>query len=433
MTSATHANPPKVGIVGHSQAGKSTFLAVLMKAFQERGYQVTDEDPSSRSYPDSLATYVNTGFFPRKTPIHDQDRRRVSLHVTSDRMRRMGTEGFVIDFFDPAGDVFEIAPGAQNAEHAEIRQRIMAQLEGCSGLIVLMDSEASSEMVSQIFRNTVEDMVGRLRRAEDQNRLKNGRLAIPVVILFTKADALRWQQRHRIRDANDWVRLQPKFNELVKDAENYCERVSYGFCSAAGWREGQPNFRTLVRPRPLPGRAFEPGVLFSQTATAQTDDDATNAPNANDEPQDALAAEEARERRAEAERRCAAELQMYLEEDQGEHIPDPALNAEGIHKAASASRDTSAALRFMASLPVFTDPLRLVTAKAMAHPISDVDDRYGVINLYGASMDASRQSGHAAISPWNVAEAVLWAAGFTETGEPIARHRTARKRIREPS
>lgn len=116
MTSATHANPPKVGIVGHSQAGKSTFLAVLMKAFQERGYQVTDEDPSSRSYPDSLATYVNTGFFPRKTPIHDQDRRRVSLHVTSDRMRRMGTEGFVIDFFDPAGDVFEIAPGAQNAE-----------------------------------------------------------------------------------------------------------------------------------------------------------------------------------------------------------------------------------------------------------------------------------------------------------------------------
>jgi len=311
MTAARGINQPTIGIVGHSQAGKSTFLAVLLKAFQQRGYRVTPENPENGAYRDLLENHVSLGFFPPKTPV-DNEENRISLRISHESLQRRGTDGIVLDFFDPAGDVFERDPGADNSEdertrNLNTRNLILKRLEQCTGLIVVMDIHASPELLSQVFRTTVEDLCGRLRRAGNKDRISEKGLTMPVVILFTKADSLAWQQRHRVRNAEDWIREQPRFRDLVSVASTYCSRVYFAFCSAAGWRDGRPNLRTLVRPRPLPGRAASDGA---------------------DKLNEAAAA-------------ALADAERHLEEYQGEHIPDPALSPDGIRHAAVATHDTS--------------------------------------------------------------------------------------------
>ena len=158
-TATASQKPPTVGIVGHSRAGKSTFLAVLLDAFQHHKVNVIGEASENRKYQHSLSNSVRNGFFPAKTPIND-DERNIKFGIQDDRLGVPGGR-IDVDFFDPAGDVFEsTASRSDDAEVREaIRNRVIDKLVDCTGLIVMMDAEASANLQEQIFSSTVEELL----------------------------------------------------------------------------------------------------------------------------------------------------------------------------------------------------------------------------------------------------------------------------------
>ncbi|SMH47906.1 TRAFAC clade GTPase domain-containing protein [Azospirillum agricola] len=343
---------PKVGIVGHSQAGKSTFLAVLLEALVQRDYRVA-VDPANSAYRDELTGFINFGFFPPKTPL-DEKHRRVSLHISSD-VHRAGLE---VEFFDHAGEIFERDPDRSIAGWSESRrQDILKDLQACTGLIVLMDLEADPDLLLRTFTNTVVDLQGLLVRSGGNGQSQQ-KLELPIALLFTKADMLGWQRRQRIRDAQRWITEQSRYRKLTDRVNTYCANAHYYFCSSTGWIEGRPNICTVVRPRPLPG--------------------------------------------------SSASLNVPETELRGENIPDPALSAGEIARAAT--QDNSTRLRFMTELPVFNDPLRLMAASDLKRRIPPEADRLGVLTLFGSQGDGGRRN--TTVTAWNIVEPVLWAAGL---------------------
>lgn len=344
---------PKVGIVGHSQAGKSTFLAVLLEALVQRGYRVA-VDPANSAYRDELTGFINFGFFPPKTPL-DEKHRRVTLHISIDSHRT----GVEVEFFDHAGEIFERDTDRSVAAWSDSRrQDILKDLQACTGLIVLMDLEADPDLLLRTFTNTVVDLQGLLvRSGKTGPSRQQQKLELPIALLFTKADMLGWQRRQRIRDAQRWIAEQAQYRRLTDRVDTYCKNARYYFCSSTGWTEGRPNICTIVRPRPLPG--------------------------------------------------SSASLSVPETDLRGENIPDPALSATEIARAAT--QDNSSRLRFMTELPVFNDPLRLMAASDLKRRIPPEVDRLGVLTLFGSQGEGGRRN--MTVTAWNIVEPVLWAAG----------------------
>jgi GTP-binding protein EngB required for normal cell division len=387
-TVVTQGNP-RVGIVGHSRAGKSTFLAVLLDAFQHHKVNVIGEESSeNRKYQHSLSNSVRNGYFPAKTPINNEDR-SVKFGIQDDRLG-VANGRIDVDFFDPAGDVFErsVSDNADAQVREAIRDQVLQRLMDCTGLIVMMDAEASSNLQQQIFSSTLEELMG---------RKKVNPLPLQVVVLFTKADSMKWIQRFRIKNAKEWAKRQ--YPHLVETANLYCHErnVHYAFSSAAGWLRGRPNVSSVVIPRHLPGRTDEMPARLSQNRTNLSDDERI---------------------RLDRER----SLLFQLPKVRGEHIPDPALSPEDIFKASKEDQNAEGRLRFMSDFPMFSDPYRLISPKKLSKQYDEVEGKSGVLNMYGAAAHASDGSksesarGNASVAAWNVIEPVLIAAGVSERG-----------------
>jgi hypothetical protein len=348
----TRPNRPKVGIVGHSQAGKTTFLATLRGAFARLDMRA-EAALGAGAYLEELESFAQNGVFPPKTTLDGKDR-RVGLEVSHPN----GQASLEIDFFDPAGETFDRSIRDTTEHERAARQRILTELQNCTGLIVLMDPASSREQLSQTFTNSVLALRSQLKEAGRRDAIdREGRLTLRVALLFTKADLLSWQSRERIRDAAAWLHNQSEHSELLRNAETQCVEIRYYFCSSTGWVGGRPNLRTVVRPRPLHG---------------STD-------------------------------------RIERSSMRGEQIPDPALTPREM-EAETFAKESNSSLRFMMNLPIFTDPLRLVSlARLDDEKIEIPEDRYGVYNLFGRRVGHARQSS-ANEGAWNVAEPVLWAA-----------------------
>jgi hypothetical protein len=236
--------PPKIGVVGHSRAGKSTFLAVLKTAFERVGWAATvrstpfspstTEANTSRlrdpaEYVAYLRRFVEAGFFPPSTRVQDTAD-RVSFEVARDNNR------FEIDCFDPAGEVLEGDYDERSAEASSLKV-IQQSLEQCAGVLLLLDPETHPDLWLKTWER-VEPGLNTIRPPR-------------VAVCFAKADIGVRQRRFRVRDARSWVKGYKKGLELLEQIQNRNLKNAWYFVSATGWLNGSSNIRVFVDARPI--------------------------------------------------------------------------------------------------------------------------------------------------------------------------------------
>ena len=245
QTSSTKLGSPKrVGVVGHSRAGKSTFLAVLKTAFERADWAATVRSTEPRSetpqagtsrlrdpaeYVAYLRRFVEAGFFPPGTRVQDTAD-RVSFDVTRGQSR------FEIDCFDPAGEVLEGNYDERSPEAASLA-KIQRSLRECTGVLLLLDPETHPDLWLKTWER-VEPGLNMQRRPR-------------VAICFAKADTGLRQRRFRVRDARHWVQSHPGGLVLLKQIENRQLQNSWHFVSATGWLNGTSNIRVFVDARTI--------------------------------------------------------------------------------------------------------------------------------------------------------------------------------------
>jgi len=351
---------PKIGVVGHSRAGKSTFLAVLKTAFENAGWAATARTSGQASnltdtntlslrdpaeYLNFLRRFIENGFFPPSTPIQDTADR-----VTFD-IKGMDVTGkqksFEIDCFDPAGQLLE---GDYDGSSKEIiaLKAIQASLTQCTGVLLLLDPETHPD----IWVKTWERVEPGLKIGKD----------LRVAVCFAKADIGLRHRRFRIRDAKRWVQSFPAGLNLVKQIENRILNIKWEFVSSSGWLNGISNTRFFVNYRPI----RRTGVIGGNARLREL-------------------------------------------------VPDP---AQPVDKAVDG--DDTSGFRYMQNLPLFTDPLRLLSHDFRLNPMTDagphsmlskIDNTAapiaGVHVGYGRGL---KKELSLSIRPWNVVEPVLWLA-----------------------
>lgn len=241
------AAEPRIGIVGHARAGKSMYIAVLRRAFEAAGWTVDLEQDDRRhqqQYLDELQGFVLRGRFPPKNPVRDVID-RLDLRLSRSDGRR-----FRLQFFDPAGEVFEgnHRPGSAGANALAA---VRTQLRECSGVVVLLDPYKSPELLRQTWDNVRAGL-----------RVKPGESArFRVAICFAKADLELWQRRYRVRSAREWVAQRPELGPLRDQVQHSGVTAEWFFVSSTGWHAGMPNVRTVVNARPVRGGQVQGGTV----------------------------------------------------------------------------------------------------------------------------------------------------------------------------
>ena len=328
--------PAKVGLIGPAGAGKTTFFAALERALQMQGWSVTDQDADSDSPGDGsiqaeISRYLNQGVFPPKTLCQT-----AGQHLYF----RIVKESHALDlrFLDPPGEVFE--PHCSDVDE-NTRKEVFESIEDSDGLVVLMSLERTANDLRLISQYSLGSFKTHLKRSGQSHRLERGeKLAMPVAIVFTKADRMPWMARNRNRDAEAWLSGTPGLDDVYEVIKTECANVRFFFASAIGWKQGQPNCRTIVRSLDVFDSSPEP-------------------------------------------------------RDDCDLIPDPPQRPNEIVYPGEPS-----------TMPIFRDPTRFENQQPESDLLSDL---VGVITLPGRAAPIQEE---ARLTPWNIAEPLLWAAGF---------------------
>lgn len=354
---------PKIGVVGHSRAGKSTFLAVLKHAFEaaEWAADIDDTREARRGggtqqeplrYYKYLKNFIEKGFFPPPTPV------QVNVDsVTFNVSRRNGNQ-FLLEFFDPAGEILEGSHDAGTKAQIAL-QGIQNSLRECTGVLLLLDPEIHPDKWLETWINVEAGLA--LRRS------------VRVAVCFAKADSSVRQRRFRVRDAREWVEELPGAANFLTNIRNRAHIESkYFFVSAAGWVNGVPNIRTFVNSRVIRRVNVNSGAIQHGNTLREL-------------------------------------------------LPDPAQ----LLSVPNGNGDQFG-FRYMQNLPVFSDPLRIVGHDFQNNPITQngplntiPKDQQGdamKFKLAGIHVGFGRGSDNneSRIRPWNIVEPVLWLAGFGE-------------------
>jgi hypothetical protein len=257
-----------------------------------------------------------------------------------------------LEFRDSAGELFEATP-TSHLLHKE-RERVFDSIKDCAGILILLDWRKSATELEESWRLSIESFMAFVRRRQLTDLLDNDSLKLRIAVLFTKADLIPWFQLHRPREADAWLEKHQGLASLMLDVRRMCGpgRVRFGFSSNLGWNHGRPNCRTALLPTPLD-------------------------------------VEQHRDQQ---------------EIDPCDLIPD--LDSRGPSRE---SRGTALARRYM--LPLFVDPMRIVNQE-------DVDQEFlgieaGLVSMPGRIAPATDSDKF--LTPWNVVEPLLWAAGVPES------------------
>lgn len=369
---------PKIGVVGHSRAGKSTFLAVLKAAFEMADWSadiIRDANAADLAanslrqphvYYQYLTRFIEEGFFPPATRVQETADR-----VTFKVQQKDGRGQFVLDCFDPAGEVLEGNYG-ENTREMEALKRIQASLRSCTGVLLLLDPEAP-ELWLKTWERVEQGLSLSLATAEKTEFVRG---KPRVAVCFAKADADRRQRRFRIRDARPWLAGLDGGRNLINRLENRNLECAYHFVSATGWIAGCPNIRTLINARPI--------VRINANA----------AHNANIGNNPVLP---------------GAQNGATLRE----MVPDPPQPL---------APQANVGYRYMQGWPLFSDPLQIKAHDFWAKPLTNLgprdmlanDERPQALELFGVHVGFGRKIDpqHASVRPWNVVEPVLWLAGY---------------------
>jgi len=417
----------KVGLIGPTNVGKTTYFAVLDRALRDRNWKVEiyGDDPEAVDrgiFINDIRSDLNKGAFPHKTKVSDNLEQlsfRISKELPPGQKRRgPPLPPIELTFYDPAGELFEPSPshghpldgsapepqprqgrpqgqrppsGSQGLpdwlrDHVgdgdrsmipdppdasvktnAARNRLFSYMKDCMGILVLLDPQRPARELEEIWRLSIESFMNYIRSNGLTHLLENNSLKARTAVLFTKADELPWFQLHRPREANWWVERHEGLESLASDMRRMCREVKFYFCSAVGWSQGRPNRRIAVLPKRL------------------SVEDTLNTLGHEDIEQGDLITTPARRQKIE----------------QGDLIPDLAAARIG-SRGARHSRPI---------LPLFVDPMQVVNEEEVDRQVHLV--RAGLLDMPGRKAHTSAREKF--LSPWNVVEPLLWAAGVPET------------------
>ena len=312
-TAASSALPlSKVGLIGPTNVGKTTYFAVLDRALRDRNWKVEiyGDDPKAVDrgiFINDIRSDLNKGAFPHKTKVSDNLEQlsfRISKELPPGQKRRgPPLPPIELTFYDPAGELFEPSPshghsldgsapepqprqgrpqgqrppsGSQGLpdwlrDHVgdgnrstipdppdasvktnAARNRLFSYMKDCMGILVLLDPQRPATRTRgnlAAVDRVVHGLHPQQRLTDD--RLENNSLKARTAVLFTKADELPWFQLHRPREADWWVERHEGLKSLASDMRRMCQEVRFYFCSAVGWNQGRPNRRIAVLPKRL--------------------------------------------------------------------------------------------------------------------------------------------------------------------------------------
>lgn len=233
---------PNVGVVGHSQAGKTVYIASLQRALRQRKWKA-DYVESQQTYLKRLIDTLQSGEFPKPTSA-DENPQQVEM------VCEKGDHKFTLSLLDPAGELFETEdldlPEEKRKARREGRQFLEQNLANCTGFLILLDLEHKNET----FTQTVDKFLNVVNQSRGKSGGQSRRRLRRAAVLFSKADLLPWQDRYRIRSAAEWVRDPAnKITDMPNLLQDNFEEVRFEFISTIGWNQGLPNVRTRLTPR----------------------------------------------------------------------------------------------------------------------------------------------------------------------------------------
>ena len=353
-TPATRAGKTAIGLVGPVGGGKTTSLAVLEQAASDAGWAVEVDLDGGESGQGNLINRIRRDMysdrFPRKTD-HRGPLERVAMTLSR------GDRSVEINVIDPAGELFERS--SEQDALRPVRNQVFAHMDGCSGLLILLDSLTPASKMTETWRLTIEELMAYWKRAKT-SPTQGGRQPSRTAIVFTKADQIPWIARLRPREADAWLTRSKGLRKLAEDIRAMCPEVKFFFTSAVGWSRGVVNCRVAVVPRPLSlDESLQQGAIVERDL-----------------------------------------------------IPDPSPSFRG-------ARTSTDGLPMRTLLPLYTDPLQVVDPAEVDR--ESKGGEVGVVLMPGRAI--SRPAQDRVFTPWNVLEPVLWAAGVDGNSKEEGEHR----------
>jgi len=235
----------RVGLLGGSYAGKTTYFAALDRALKNRDWRVLpfieNGKLASQHLQETCGEYLDDGYFPEKTP--DQiPSEGLYYHISK------GKWTIELAFYDPPGEMFE--PGTTSNQ--DVQKVVFDSMRTATGILVLLSPARTPYDLQRIWKRSIVSLFKHVKQNDISGLIDGDVLAIRTAVVFTKADQLPWVGRHRPCDAEPWLESSKGLQNLAKDIRSVTKIRRFFFCSSVGWNEGCQNCRTTVRPRELP-------------------------------------------------------------------------------------------------------------------------------------------------------------------------------------
>jgi hypothetical protein len=344
-------------------------FSVYDRALRALGWNVetsSGNDPKAEDFHKFIRYPISKGYYPKKT-VEKSESDRLFFRISK------GAYSFCLRFYDPPGEIVELTLDDKPAHRTALEQ-LFRHILMCQGLLVLLDLGKSAQDLMGSWQLAIDGLMAYIRKQDDPNvaahLLENNTLKLRTAVLFTKADLSPWFARHRQRDAAPWLQHTEGLRDLHDVIRRACPHVRFYFSSAVGWNRGEPNGRSIILPTPLhlPGHQQE----------------------------------------------ADADAGKGHEVLQGDLIPDPAEAPAGTRLGNTCVPRPS--------LPLFTDPLKIVDAadedlSLLPSPppaTRDGDPQQKQQPYPGVHSAPGRKrptiDHHKYLAPWNIVEPLLWAA-----------------------
>ncbi len=209
------------GLFGPRQSGKSVALSVLKLVGQGAGVEIEVVDQKTLEYFRPLTERLARGDFPPATPPKVPD--RLELNIARDTARiQLRLEDFAGELTDP---IWQAGP-------EEFRQRVLAWIKRCDGIVLFIDSMAPDRHYA--------DMIDSLLHTLEKADTRHGSPCRVLAALYTKADRFAHATPEKLCDpvlVGDLLGDHPVYQRLEQQLSRRKDWLVYRHfpCSAVGF------------------------------------------------------------------------------------------------------------------------------------------------------------------------------------------------------